>query len=342
MPGSRPGGKKNLSTQSLLLPQSVEMPEARPILHVVGPVPVDTVERGPVAAAASKPLLGHVLVLAVLVSLGILFVVLVPLGGWHYYSEPLETRGYQPQHSLLRPSGQVGRALGIAGTACMVVMHLYSLRKRTRVLGTLGRVPGWLEFHIFCGILGPLLITLHTSFKFNGIVAVAYWSMVMVMVSGFVGRYLYVRIPKSLRGQELTHAEVCTRADELKRRLLDSTLPVLFLRRVETFEASVIPAAESATTWTGLVLGEVTLRRRLRILRNELHDAGVSKRILHEAADTIAERAVLLLRIAYLKKTKQLFDLWHVFHRPLAVIVLLIVTVHIATALYFGYAFGKG
>lgn len=331
-----------MNTQSLRLPETLEEQESRPNLRVVSQAPTRTSALPSPAPVARKPLLGHVLILAALASLAIGFVVLVPLGGWHYYRVPIEARGYQPQHLLLHPSGTVGRALGIAGTLCMVVMHLYSLRKRTRVFGTLGRVPAWLEFHIFCGILGPFLITLHTSFKFNGIVAVAYWSMIMVTLSGFVGRYLYVRIPKSLRGQELTHAEVCTRADELKRRLLDSTLPVLFLRRVETFEASVIPAAESATTWTGLVLGEVTLRRRLRILRNELHDAGVSKRILHEAADTIAERAVLLLRIAYLKKTKQLFDLWHVFHRPLAVIVLLIVTVHIATALYFGYAFGKG
>ena len=62
----------------------------------------------------------------------------------------------------------------------------------------------WLEVHIFCGIVGPVLVTFHTSFKFNGIVSVAYWSMVAVVLSGFVGRYLYVRIPRSLRGIELT------------------------------------------------------------------------------------------------------------------------------------------
>lgn len=331
-----------MRSQSLRLPQTVEEQESRRNLRIVSPVSVRIAASATPAPTARKPLLGHVLILAALTSLAIGFVVLVPLGGWHYYRVPLESRGYQPQHSLLRPSGQVGRALGIAGTLCMVVMHLYSLRKRTRVLGALGRVPAWLEFHIFCGILGPLLITLHTSFKFNGIVAVAYWSMVMVTLSGFVGRYLYVRIPKSLRGQELTHAEVAERAAELKTRLLNSTLPVVFLRRVEAFEAVVIPAAESATTWTGLALGEVTLRLRLRALRGELRHAGVSRRILREAVETIAERAVLLRRIAYLKKTKRLFDLWHVFHQPLAVIVLLIVTLHIATALYFGYAFGKG
>ena len=63
-----------------------------------------------------------------------------------------------------------------------------------------GRMKTWLEVHVFCGIVGPVLVTFHTSFKFNGIVSVAYWSMVAVVLSGFVGRYLYVRIPRSIRG----------------------------------------------------------------------------------------------------------------------------------------------
>ena len=39
--------------------------------------------------------------------------------------------------------------------------------------------------HLFCGVVGPVLVTFHTSFKFNGLVSVAYWSMVIVMLSGF-------------------------------------------------------------------------------------------------------------------------------------------------------------
>ena len=50
---------------------------------------------------------------------------------------------------------------------------------------------------------------------------------------------------------------------------------------------------------------------------------------------------MLLRRLAYLKKTKRLFEFWHVFHQPLAYVLLLIVIVHVTTAVYFGYAFGR-
>jgi len=311
---------------------------ARPAVARPFPVIVPAVTRS--APAAVRRPLGSVLLLAALTTVALTLVVLVPLGGWAYYQTPLALRVLNPAHPLLRPSGTVGRALGIAGTLLMLAMQLYSVRKRTRLLGSLGTVPHWLEFHIFCGVLGPALITLHTSFKFNGIVSVAYWSMVLVTLSGFVGRYLYVRIPKTLRGQELSHDEVVERADDLRARLLDTTLPIAMLRRVEGFENEVIPAAESATTWGGLLLGEIALRRKLAALRRDLREVGLDQHVLHEAAALIAERAVLLRRIAYLRKTKQMFDLWHVFHRPLATVMLVIVTLHIATALYLGYAFG--
>jgi len=48
---------------------------------------------------------------------------------------------------------------------------------------------------------------------------------------------------------------------------------------------------------------------------------------------------VLLRRIAYLRQTRKLFELWHVFHRPLAAVMLAIVIVHVATAIYLGYGF---
>ena len=84
----------------------------------------------------------------------------------------------------------------------------YAARKRWRPLARLGPTSKWLEVHIFFGIVGPVLVTLHTSFKFNGLVAVGYWLMMTVWASGFVGRYLYVRIPKSIRGVEMTRHEI--------------------------------------------------------------------------------------------------------------------------------------
>ena len=142
--------------------------------------------------------LTHVLALAFLVIAAIYAAVFFFLGGRSYYGTALRVRGYAPEHGLLRPSGQAGIAFGIVGLGLIGVTLIYAIRKKLRPKAG-GRLKIWLEVHIFCGIVGPALITLHTSFKFNGLISVAYWSMVVVVLSGFVGRYLYVRIPKTLR-----------------------------------------------------------------------------------------------------------------------------------------------
>ena len=43
--------------------------------------------------------------------------------------------------------------------------------------------------------------------------------MVVVVLSGFVGRYLYVRIPKTLRGVELSAADLEARVAEIREPL---------------------------------------------------------------------------------------------------------------------------
>ena len=70
------------------------------------------------------------------------------------------------------------------------------------------RLRHWLSAHIWLCTLGPFLITLHTSFKVGGLVSIAFWSMVLVVSSGVVGRYVYVRIPKTLGGQFHTMQEL--------------------------------------------------------------------------------------------------------------------------------------
>jgi hypothetical protein len=277
--------------------------------------------------------------LAVLASLATVLLVVVGLDGWRYYWSPLDARAYTDLHQLLRPSGKVGHVLGITGVSLMVVMHLYSLRKRVQWLSRLGPINVWLEAHIFCGILGPVLVTLHTSFKFNGLVSVAFWSMVIVVASGFVGRYLYVRIPRSIRGHELGRAELEEKASEMRRRFSEIELPPKMAERIAAFEAASVPASEDDTTWMGLLIGEPKLRLRLIALSRHLHRVVSDRRLVSEQLALLAERDLLLRRIVYLKKTKRLFDLWRVYHKPLAVLMGIIVVVHVGIAWYFGYAF---
>src|SRR5512140_3528508 len=167
------------------------MPESLASLAAPGPqqsAPVRAV-RAPAArkeAVAPTSALLDVLVLAFLAGLAVLLWVLFVQGGWDYYRTPVRIRGYSPAHAFLRPSGPGGNLAGIGGTIFMLGTLLYVLRKKVKAFSRLGSMKAWLEFHIFCGVFGPILVTIHTSFKFNGLVSVAYWSMILVVLSGFV------------------------------------------------------------------------------------------------------------------------------------------------------------
>lgn len=99
-----------------------------------------------------------------------------------------------------------GHLLGIFGFLLMLMTEtLYSLRKRTRS-AKWGRMSSWLQFHIFTGLVGPYMVLLHTSWKFNGIAGVTTLFTVIIVASGFIGRYIFTRIPRTLDGLEIEGA----------------------------------------------------------------------------------------------------------------------------------------
>ena len=96
-----------------------------------------------------------------------------------------------------------GHGLGITGFTFMLMTEtLYSLRKRSRSVRW-GRMSAWLQFHIFTGLVGPYMVLLHTSWKFNGIAGVTTLFTVIIVISGFIGRYIFTRIPRTLDGLEI-------------------------------------------------------------------------------------------------------------------------------------------
>ncbi len=99
-------------------------------------------------------------------------------------------------------SGFYGHTLGIFGFILMLLTEaLYSLRKRSRS-ARWGRMAEWLQFHIFTGIVGPFMVLLHSSWKFNGLAGATLLMTGIIVLSGFVGRYIYTRIPRTADGIE--------------------------------------------------------------------------------------------------------------------------------------------
>jgi len=129
--------------------------------------------------------------------------------GFSYYNTHVEERFFHPDHGSLKPSGVLGHGFGIIGSLFMIIgVSSYMARKRYRVLYRFGILKHWLEFHIFLCTLGPILVLFHTAFKFGGLVAISFWSMVAVFLSGIIGRFIYIQIPRTIEGRELSEDEV--------------------------------------------------------------------------------------------------------------------------------------
>jgi len=222
----------------------------------------------------------------------------------------------------------------------MVVMHVYSVRRRSRPLRRLGPLRAWLDFHIWCGIVGPLLIVLHSSFKVQGLVALSFWSMVAVSLSGVLGRYLYLQIPRRKSGDELSLAEAEEVDREMTARLRDEFgLSEGDLSHLESLATAKIDDRSSLVeVLLRFPFQGVALRWKLaRFVRGVSLPAGAP---LKSFLGVARQKALIERRIRTWQKLQQLFHYWHVFHKPFAIVMYLFLIVHVAVVIMTGYGWG--
>lgn len=258
--------------------------------------------------------------------------------GLPYYLTPVLERPRHPLFWQLKPGGNWGLAFGVIGSLMMIVMLLYSVRKRFVALRKLGSVGVWLDFHILLGICGPLFILLHSSFKVQGLVALSFWSMVAVAGSGIAGRYLYRQIPHSTVGDELSLADVEKLDQNLARQLMEEVgLDAEAIRQLDAVAALGTNPGQSLLGMAfRFPFDALTLRFRLRRFRRDF--PRVDRRLRHRFELLVAHKASLHRRILLWQRVRALFHYWHVFHKPFAIVMYIFMAVHIGVAWVTGYA----
>jgi hypothetical protein len=260
------------------------------------------------------------------------------LKGLPYYVLPLEERPWSPGHGIYDPTGRMGNRLGIAGAAMMVVgVGLYGVRKRWRWMSQAGRLRDWLSLHIFLCTLGPFLVVLHTSFRVGGLVAIAFWSMILVVVSGIVGRYVYIRIPRALDGGERTLEEIATEQRALLASIREQAGE--YAAKLEPWFAPIeaVDRGVVRSLGTALVM-DLRSRREQRQLARLLHELSALPDARRQVLRNIRRHRRLSRELALLQPFQRLFRYWHAYHLPLALAMLLVLAVHIGVAIAFGYA----
>ncbi|MCK9410019.1 MAG: hypothetical protein M0R68_12895 [Bacteroidetes bacterium] len=275
-----------------------------------------------------------------LLSIGLLSIIVIMARNAEYYMLPDEERPFHPRYDQLKPSGNESHGYGIIGSAMIIIgVVTYSSRKRIRAFNQIGKIKYFLEFHIFLCLFGPLLIMYHTTFKFGGIVAVSFWSMAAVAMSGIVGRYLYVQIPKGIQGNELDIKELELSNDELKRQLMEQFgLDEIDIKKIDALAASQSQQSDSLISLLlFFIIGDITVRHRVKKIIHHLHGHEVDPSMAAKVVAVAGERIKLLRRIQFLEKLKYYFHYWHVIHLPFSMIMFIILFVHVGVAIAFGY-----
>jgi hypothetical protein len=280
-----------------------------------------------------------------------LAVVLVIAGyGFNYYTLSSIERPLSPKHDLLKPSGTIGIKLGMFGVLLFFLIYLYPLRKKWGWLARQGNSRHWLDFHVVLGATAPIIIVFHASFKFGNIAGMAFWSMLCVTLSGFVGRYLYAQVPRNLNAAELSMKEMQDREESLRQELADQKLA--FGSRMEALYD--LPTPDDVEHMPMLIallyMILIDLRRPFQISLLRLQAAGFGAWLLalfglRRTKDLKLERGIavawsqagLSKRILFLQRTQQVFNLWHVVHRPFSYAFAILAVVHISLVLYMGY-----
>ncbi|NVO19721.1 MAG: hypothetical protein HXX13_08475 [Bacteroidetes bacterium] len=281
--------------------------------------------------------LGHKFYLFLLTIITLAVLAYLSFHGWNYYQTNLEDRFFHPDYASLKPSGIFGHGYGIIGSLCMLLgVVLYIARKRLRSWSRIGLLKHWLEFHIFLCTVGPILVLYHTTFKFGGLVAVSFWSMVAVFASGVIGRFIYIQIPRTIEGRELSLSEVrdmksnigqvlsesyhldedsfnlIVESTRKKIEVIDSNIIARYFKKYSA-DTKAIKAVHSALSKNNLSKSET--RELLRLVK---HDISLNRRI---------DRLVTM---------QNLFKYWHVAHLPFAFVMLIIMVIHVAVTVTFG------
>lgn len=235
-------------------------------------------------------------------------------------------------------------ALAVAGGLMMLALFSYPARKYLRAMQRAGSVKAWFWLHLGLGIGGPWLILVHSNFHIGSLNAgVALLSMVVVVLSGVVGRVIYVRVHRGLDGERTTLFELKVRAGRVES---DARWGLKFAPEVEqllaAFEQPVIHRDGSwaevfrhalllpLAGWRAERRCRAVLARRVAELAAERGwTADEAARRERSARRLVARFIDAVVRVAQFSAFERLFALWHVAHLPFVYLLVISAVVHV-------------
>lgn len=239
----------------------------------------------------------------------------------------------------------LGYFLGIIGTAMMFITLLYSLRKRLKSMSTWGNIRTWFTIHMILGIYGPVLILYHCNFSIGSSQneKVAVISMLVVVVSGIVGRYVHDKIRYGLYKHEAALEQL-----QLDKLITENELSNLYQENPALFKEilshnkniKLNSAGLTKSFFRMLSLNTVT-RVSNAIAKKELKTACKQlaikeqwepkkyKKTVSKANHFLSAHYLTVRKIASFSFYERIFSIWFFLHIPLFYMLIVSVIFHI-------------
>jgi thioredoxin reductase/ferredoxin len=270
---------------------------------------------------------------------GLLVVAGLTYVGIKYYLLPRNLRYKSPDHRLLKPSGPWGHGVGILATIFMLLNFIYPLRKRLKMFKGRGSIVPWLRFHVFVGIMSPIIILFHTAFQWgNQLATSTYVSVVVVVATGLVGRYFYgwFRLDPD-------DAREATRLGEVLSRMVAALSPD-WLHFAQTRDRPLhhVLALASAGPQMPSSLPALFLKmpsEALRVARGLRHARPLflEKTAYHQFRADVQEFRRLRIKMRFHRPFKRLMSAWRSLHVVLAIVLLALIGMHVWVSLRVGF-----
>ncbi|MGE5346372.1 MAG: NAD(P)-binding domain-containing protein [Acidithiobacillales bacterium] len=269
--------------------------------------------------------------------LGALILAALWFVGRNYYGLSPAARAQSPLHNALRSGGIWGHGVGVVATMVMLSNFLLPLRKHWRRMKGRKPIRHWLTFHVFVGIMSPLVILFHAAFGLNNMVAtLCYTSLVCVVGTGLLGRFVYGLVPVA-GDRYLEITELRSRMEQIQ----GSLNPLLAkVRKPQNVHWLLRVAATAVPEGVGTLRAMVTFPLdvvRIRIALMRCRSLFGDRKDYREFGRMIVRLLRLNRQVAVFRTAKTLMNNWRPVHVILAVFLLLVIAVHIATSVYLGY-----
>lgn len=272
-----------------------------------------------------------------LVALGAVIVVALTLNGFGYYVLSRAERLRSPAHEALRSAGAIGHGIGVIAALVMLSNFLYPMRKRLKLFKGTAPINRWLSFHVFVGIMSPLVIAFHAAFQSNNTLASAtYVSLLVVVATGLTGRFVYGLIPHH-HGETMELSEVRGQLARLTSDLSPAIARTSNPARIQAaIERYTRPKGEGRPLHQlFLHMFAFFLAPRLRVF--SLRNLFASRDDYRAFKSLVLSMERIKIQIEFYSALRRFLAWWRIFHVTLAVFLVLIMGAHIGISMYLGY-----